>query len=323
MLDHLRILAPAVLLLPVLSDCGSESSASSEDGLQVVASFYPLEFVAERVAGEEADVSNLTPPGQDSHDAELSVSQTAQIMEADVLIHLSGYQPTVDEAVAQSEADHLVDAADGAELLSLVDDGHSHEPGDEDGDQDEEEHAEEEAHADEGQLDPHFWLDPTRLAAVAADVAGALSDADPANADVYGANLAVLDQQLSRLDGEFRDGLARCERDTVVVSHNAFQYPATRYGLDVHAIAGLSPEAEPSPAHLVELQDLIESEGVTTVFSERLASAQMAETLSSDIGIETAVLDPIEGLSDETSDEDYLSLMRANLAALQKANGCQ
>lgn len=313
MLDRLRILAAAVLLLPVLSGCGSESSTSSEDGLQVVASFYPLEFVAERVAGEEAEVSNLTPPGQDSHDAELSVSQTAQVMEADVLIHLSGYQPTVDEAVAQSEADHLVDAADDAELLPLGDDGHSHEQGGED----------EEEHTDEGQLDPHFWLDPTRLAAVAADVAEALSDADPANADVYEANLAVLDKQLSRLDGEFRDGLARCERDTVVVSHNAFQYPATRYGLDVHAIAGLSPDAEPSPAHLVELQDLIESEGVTTVFSERLASAQMAETLSSDIGLETAVLDPIEGLSDETSDEDYLSLMRANLAALQKANGCQ
>jgi len=48
----------------------------------------------------------------------------------------------------------------------------------------------------------------------------------------------------------------------------------------------------------------------------------MAETLAADLGVETAVLDPIEGLSDETADEDYLSLMRENLTALQKANGC-
>ncbi len=108
-----------------------------------------------------------------------------------------------------------------------------------------------------------------------------------------------------------------------MVSHDAFGYLGARYDLDLQAINGISPDAEPSPAHLRELSDLIESEGITTVFSETLASPAMADTLASDLGLETAVLDPIEGLGDDTADEDYLSLMRANLAALQEANGCR
>ena len=107
------------------------------------------------------------------------------------------------------------------------------------------------------------------------------------------------------------------------MSHNAFQYWAVRYDLHMHPIAGLTPESEPSPQHVAELQELIRSEGITTVFSETLASPKMAETLSSDLGLTTAVLDPIEGLGDDTADEDYLSLMRANLAALQQANDCR
>jgi zinc transport system substrate-binding protein len=107
-----------------------------------------------------------------------------------------------------------------------------------------------------------------------------------------------------------------------VVSHDAFGYLGARYGLNLHPINGLSPDAEPSPAHLAELADLIESEGVTTVFSETLASPELADSLAGDLGLETAVLDPIEGLTEETEDEDYLSLMRANLAALRTANDC-
>jgi zinc transport system substrate-binding protein len=91
----------------------------------------------------------------------------------------------------------------------------------------------------------------------------------------------------------------------------------------MHAIAGLSPESEPSPEHVAELQELIRTDGITTVFSETLTSPKMAETLSSDLGLETAVLDPVEGLSDDTAGEDYLTLMRQNLAALQKANTCR
>ena len=106
-----------------------------------------------------------------------------------------------------------------------------------------------------------------------------------------------------------------------MVSHDAFSY-LDRFGLKVEGIAGLSPDAEPTPADLARLQELIDDDGITTVFSERLVSPRLSQTLADDMGITTAVLDPIEGLSDETADEDYLSLMRENLAALEEANGC-
>jgi zinc transport system substrate-binding protein len=150
----------------------------------------------------------------------------------------------------------------------------------------------------------------------------ALAEADPSNAEQYADNLAALERDLATLDKEITTGLKGCAIDSLVVSHNAFQYWAVRYDLHMHSIAGLTPESEPSPEHVAELQDLIRSEGVTTVFSETLASPKMAETLSSDLGLSTGVLDPVEGLSDETEDEDYLSLMRQNLEALQQANGC-
>ena len=303
-----RLLAAALLAgVPVLAGCGAIAD-SSGSGPRVVASFYPLEYVAERVAGDSAQVIGLTTPGGEPHDLELTVRQTAEVAEADVLVHLRDFQPAVDEAVDQAGAEHVVDAAEVADLVS---------PEELDGG----EHAEDDGH-DHGDVDPHFWTDPIRMASLADAVAQALVDADPDNADSYETNLAELRRDLEELDAELEAGLTDCARDTVVVSHDAFAYFGSRYGLDMHPINGLSPEAEPSPAHLRELSDLIEDEGITTVFSESLASPEMAESLASDLGLETAVLDPVEGLTDATADEDYLSLMRANLAAVQKANDC-
>ena len=107
-----------------------------------------------------------------------------------------------------------------------------------------------------------------------------------------------------------------------MVSHDAFEYLGARYDLDMHPIAGLSPDAEPSARHLAELADLIRTDKITTVFSERLASPKLADTLAGDLGITTAVLDPIEGLTSSNDDDDYLSLMRENLEALREAGGC-
>ena len=305
----MKTLASLPLLLLPFAACGSPVGDDPGE-LSVVASFYALEYVADRIAGEHAEVTNLTAPGAEPHDAELTIAQTAEVVDADVLVYLPGFQPAVDDAATQAEDAEVVDVAAPADLVPL-----EGEHGDE--------HGEAEEHSEEGgTLDPHFWLDPVRLAAVAGAVADGLSAADPENADSYASNAARLEEELARLDREISTGLDDCERRTVVVSHDAFGYWGDRYDLDMHAIAGLSPESEPSSEHLAELQELIRAEGVTTVFSETLASPEMAETLSSDLGLQTAVLDPIEGLSDETADEDYLSLMRQNLEALQEANGC-
>jgi len=290
----------AGLFATFLTACGG--GASGEDGLTVATSFYPLEYVAERVAGEHASVLNLTPPGQEPHDLSLTVEATAQLTEAELAVHLSGFQPAVDEAIASADLEQSVDAAEVLENQPDAD--LSSRP----------------VTLLEG--DPHFWLDPRALAVVARSVRDRLVEIAPEHRDDFGENWAELEADLVRLDGRTAVALDDCRRRTVVVSHDAFGYFGYRYDLELRSINGLSPEAEPSPAHLRQLQDLIRSEGITTVFSETLASPQLADTLASDLGLATAVLDPVEGLSDETADEDYLSLMEANVQALVEANDC-
>ncbi len=152
-------------------------------------------------------------------------------------------------------------------------------------------------------------------------VAERLAEIDPDEADSFEERAAELRSDLETLDGEYTEGLAGCEIRTVVTNHDAFGY-LEGYDLELASINGISPDAEPTPAALAELQDLIEDTGITTVFSESLVSPQAAEVLAADAGVDTAVLDTIEGLTDDTADEDYLSLMRSNLAALQEANRC-
>ncbi|WP_206056725.1 metal ABC transporter substrate-binding protein [Nocardioides sp. GY 10113] len=309
------IVVPALTALALTSaGCAAfqEESASTDDGVQIAAAFYPLAYASDRVAGDLADVELLTQPGTEPHDLELTVKETAQLTLADLVVYQGGFQAAVDAATEQNATGATLDVAEVVDLLTTDEEAHD--------DHDGEDHDEDDGH-DHGDVDPHFWLDPLRMAEVGDAVADQLAEIDPDHADEYAANAAALRDDLTALDEEYADGLASCERDTVVVSHDAFSY-LEKYGVHVAAIAGLSPDAEPTPADLAELHDLIRTDGITTVFSETLAPKQLAESLARGTGVETAVLDPLEGLTEETSDEDYLSLMRTNLEALRAANGC-
>ncbi len=296
----------ALAAASLLTGCGASTADDGYDGRRAVAAFYPLAWLTEQVAGPTWQITNLTGPGTEPHDLSLDIAQTADLARADLVVLEGGFQPAVDSTVGTNAGNATV--LDAAEVIDLMP-ASEHDPGNDGA-----------AHA-EGDLDPHFWLDPLLMADLADAVAAELSDLDPAGAADFERNAGDLRGRLEELDGSYARSLATCERTTTVVSHEAFGYIA-RYGLQFEAIAGLSPDAEPTPADLARLEDLVRSDGVTTVFSERLASAKMSDTLASDLGVETAVLDPIEGLSDQTADEDYLSLMAENLTALQTANGC-
>lgn len=313
------LLAAGALLLTsgcaaLSDDSGSSASGSDSGKVQIAAAFYPLEFVAERVAGDLAEVTPLTKPGVEPHDLELSINQTAALQSADLILTEHGFQPAVDDAVEQDVKGEVVDVEKIVELRK-VEEGH------EDEHADEEEAAAEDEHA-HGEYDPHFWHDPLLMAQYAEGVRDALVEADPDNAETYEANAKSLTEDLTKVDEEFKTGLAQCKIKDVVVSHDAFAY-LDKYGLEFESIAGLTPDAEPNPAQLAEIGEHAKEHGVTTIFSERLVSTALADTLADDLGLKTAVLDPIEGLSADTEGEDYLSLMRQNLDALKAANGCQ
>lgn len=325
---HTTLLASVVVLgMSTLSACGSDAGDTSgtDADRTVAAAFYPLAWVSEQVAGDEWTVTNLTAPGAEPHDLELSINQTVLVSEAALVVHEQGLQPAVDTAVDENASGAVLDAAQVIELQAMGESAEEHAEHEDEGhaqDQglshDDEETTEDHDHGDE---DPHFWLDSVRMAELGDAVAAELGELDPDNAAVFEQNAAELRTELEKLDGEYAQGLAACERTDVVVGHDAFGY-LTKYGLELHPILGLSPEAEPSAATLSALQQLIEENEITTVFTERLASTQASEALAREADVQTAVLDPLEGLSQDTADEDYLSLMRANLAALQEANGC-
>ncbi|SHF91638.1 metal ABC transporter substrate-binding protein [Geodermatophilus nigrescens] len=313
--------ASATALL--LTACGSgDDAAAASDGVGVVAAFYPLQWAAERVGGDRVDVTSLTPPGAEPHDLELTPRDVASLTEADLVVYLQGFQPALDDAAAEA-GDNTWDAGQAADL-SLTTEEHSHEG------ESEEEHAEhaeeeggEEEHAEgEEVTDPHFWLDPTRLADVGDALAERLAETDPDGAATYEENAAALRTDLEALDAEMQEGLADCAVSTLVTSHDAFGYLADRYGLEVVGISGLSPSTEPSPGQLAEISTLVRETGVTTVYTETLVDPAVAETVAQEAGVQTAVLDPLEGLTDESAGSDYLEVMRADLATLQEGQGC-
>jgi zinc transport system substrate-binding protein len=259
-------------------------SAGSPATETLVASFYPLAYAAEEVGNGGVDVENLTPAGAEPHDLEVSPQDVAAIREADLVLLLG-----------RGFQPQLEDAAGtGKKVLRLLDT-----PG--------------LALRPDG--DPHVWLDPLRYAKIVGRIGQALQRPDAA---------ARLQARLRDLDGEYRTGLAHCERHEIVTSHEAFGYLAERYGLEQVAITGLSPEVEPEPAKLQQVIELVRERGVTTIYFETLVSPRIAETVARETGAKTAVLNPIEGLTKNeiSQGENYFSLMRTNLRALREGLGC-
>ncbi|MFJ2082038.1 metal ABC transporter substrate-binding protein [Micromonospora chokoriensis] len=306
-----RVLAAATALLALGAGAGcstGDSAGADPKRVDVVAAFYPLQFLSERIGGDAVRVTNLAKPGAEPHDLELNPSQVGQVSDAELIVYLKGFQPAVDDAVAQNGGDRAFDVTSVQPLLDASAGGHDHEG--------------EEGHAEEsGGKDPHVWLDPTRLAGIGDQLAQRLGTADPDHAGDYTARAAALRADLTALDGEFKTGLATCQRREIVTSHAAFGYLADRYQLDQVGITGLSPDVEPSPQRLAHVIEEAKEHQATTIFFETLVSPKVAETIAGQVGAKTAVLDPIEGLA-AGSNGDYLSVMRTNLQTLQTALSC-
>lgn len=312
---------PAADPAPAASAAPAEEAAVAEvEPLRVLASFYPLVHAVEQVGGDLVEVASLTPAGAEPHDLELSPAQLREMSEADAVVYLSGFQPAVDDAIASRQPGNVLDVFDAADLQPAPEEhDHAHEE-EEKQEPAEEEHTADDGHDDHSGLDPHFWLDPTRLAAVGEQIAAALSQAAPEHAETFAENAAAFTADLTALDAAFTDGLAQCERDVVITGHTAFGYLADRYGFTEIGVAGIDPEAEPSPARLREIAFEVREHGVTAVYTESAANPAVAETLASDLGLEVLVLDPIETLADPAS--DYRGVMESNLEALRTGLGC-
>lgn len=320
--------ASAVALAACSGGTGTTGASGQSDsqGLRVMASFYPLKYLTEQVGGAHVTVTSLTPDGAEPHDLDLSPAMVDSIGRADAVVYLKGFQTAVDEAVEQQSPKTAIDLAD---TVTLVDAGEgSNHPADEDEEGQSEHEGHEEGHSHEGHehhhdmaKDPHFWLDPQRMADAASFIGEQLAAADPANANDYRANASTTADSMRQLAETLGNRTASCQSKTFVTAHTAFGYLADRAGLTQVGISGLDPDSSPSAARLQEIAEVVKSQGVTTIFTESLIDPKVAQTLADDLGIGTAVLDPIESQVDAS--KDYTAVMNENIDALAKALNCQ
>ncbi|MFT4296373.1 MAG: zinc ABC transporter substrate-binding protein [Micropruina sp.] len=292
---------------PTNSASPATSSGTTVTPLKVTASFYPFEYLAAQIGKDLVTITDLTQPGAEPHDLELSPKQVAGIAESDLLIYQKGFQAAVDSALSTVSPKRTVDTAS---FLPLRPAEH------------EEEGADHGDGHDHGALDPHTWLDPTNMVTVAEHVRDALAEAMPNAKDTFTANAETLITQLKQLDTDYRTGLTSCQRKVFITSHEAFGYLANRYGLEQVGISGIEPDTEPTAARIAEVQKLAKANGVTTIFFETLVSPTVAKSIAGDLKLATDVLDPLEGLTKESRGSDYIEVMKSNLSSLQKANGC-
>ena len=307
---RLLVATPLVIVALALGACGTGKSAeTSTDQVAVVASFYPLQFATEQIGGGHVAITNLTKPGAEPHDIELTPQDVATVSKARLVVFEKGLQGAVDKAVESQGGDRGLDVAPAAHL-SLMFQPTVGAPAQGSG-----ENA-------PGTTDPHFWLDPQRYSDVASVISARLSSVDPAHKADYNRNAKAFKDKLAGLSAEFSTGLANCQSKDIVTSHAAFGYLAERFGMKQIAINGLSPDQEPRASENAAVSTYARAHGVTTVYAETLVSPAIAQTVAREAGAKTATLDPIEGLSDTSAGKDYFAVMRANLKALRAGQGC-
>lgn len=354
MVPMLRLCAVLVCLLLFLLLPGCQGPAdppeteaeTAPETLQVVTTIYPVTFFTREVGGDRVRVEPLLPEGADAHHWEPTARTMTALEQADLLIvngadmelwlddllgALDKEMPVVDttgelELLAWDEEQWLEELDAGSLEARETDNGTScdHEHA-EDLDSSEDHLHDHGPGCDHqhGDHDPHVWLDPLLAAEQARAIKEALIEADPEGEDVYRQGYEELARQLEDLHARWEEGLAGVERREVVLNHASFGYPAQRYGLVQIPLMGVHAEGEPGAPGLQRIVQLGRERGVTRVYAEPIADTRLAETVASEIGAEVDVLHPLGNLTAEDLEagEDYFSLMRENLAALQRGLG--
>ncbi|MEW6446702.1 MAG: metal ABC transporter substrate-binding protein [Bacillota bacterium] len=298
------ILVMVLCVLP--GGCAGSKSDRSSGKVEVAATFFPLYDFARQIGGERVHVTCLVPPGVSVHDWEPTPGDVARMMRADVLVYNGAeLEPWVNRILPEFKGKRIVEATRGLELLRFDTEG-NHRHG---------------TKHHQSPYDPHAWLDPVNAQHYAAQIAEGLAEADPAGAAYYRKQLAAYTSELQALDGAYREAAARFKHREFVTAHAAFGYLAARYGLRQIPVAGLSPQAEPSPARLKELVQLVKEHGIRYVFFESAANPRLAQALAQEAGVDSLVLDPVAGFSQEekAGEKDYIEVMEENLRVLQTA----
>lgn len=301
-LVSLLIIALAGFIVFAFMRTPQETLLPQSGKIKTTASFYPLYFFAQEIGGKYADVANITPPGVEPHDYEPTAQDMARMEESDLLIlNGAGLEPwgeNLKRTLDPGRTDIIL-AGEGLADRRIAKEGTT---------------------AD----DPHIWLSPALAQQIAEKITAGLVAADPGREEYYRARANALKAHLDGLDAEYRAGLRNCTQKNIITSHAAFGYLAAEYGFTQVSVAGINPDAEPSPRQLTDITKFAKVHDIRYIFFESLVSPKLAATLAREIGAETLTLNPLEGLSREeiAQGKNYFTEMRKNLANLQIALQC-
>ena len=292
------LLTSTIVLFKILSAPKTIEKAISTDKINITTSFYPLAYLAEKISGERGLVTNITPAGTEPHDFEPTPRDMAKIYQSALFIFNGG---GIDSWAEKFQNNVKVKPTN---ILTLN-------------------MSNELTNTDKS--DPHFWLDPNFMSQQGDIILASLIKIDSKHTEEYTNNWKSLKNDLAELDQEYQTGLSNCQLREIVTSHDAFGYLAKRYNFSVFHILGISPEDDPSPKKIAEIANLARDKNIKYIFFETMVSSKLSQTIASEIGASTLVLDPIEGLleQDSKNNEDYLSLMKKNLTNLKTAMVCQ
>lgn len=329
MKSRISLLILALVLVFTLSACGPKSSGSIVEGkVNVVTTFYPIYEFTQEIGGDDINAINLLPVGVEPHDWTPRSQDIVNTSKAQLFLYngagLEGWVPNFLKGLDSSSKVEAVEVSKGVDLIMTdEDDGHDHGGSGEDEHHDEdhqEANADHDSHSSGDSLhtDPHTWVSPKSAIIMARNIKDSLQSVDPEHKDGYEERYNKLAERLQALDSKFEQELSKLPNHEIVVSHQAFSYLARDYGLDQHAIMGLSPDAEPRGQDLVNLAKLVKDEGIKYIFFEELVSDKLAKTLAAEAGVSTMVLNPVEGLTaeQEKNGDNYFTLMEKNLQNL-------
>ncbi|MDT2601066.1 metal ABC transporter substrate-binding protein [Enterococcus hulanensis] len=313
------LLIGTVVLSVLLTACGGQEKkeASSNDKIQVMTTFYPMYEFTKQVVGNKGEVELLIPAGTEPHDFEPSAKDLAKISDADVFVYNSPELETWTDNLTDTIDTKKTEIIQASKNITLMD-GAEHDHEEAHDDHDAKEH-EEDGH--DHDLDPHVWLDPVLAIKEVETIRDQLSKKYPEDQATFEKNAASYIDELKTLDEDYQAGFKAAKNKTFVTQHAAFGYLAKQYGLTQEAIAGISPDQEPSPSRLSELKHYVDDHQVKVIYFEENASSKVAETLSKETSVKLKVLNPLESLTEKQikNGEDYVSVMRENLDALKES----
>lgn len=300
-----RFIASLVIVVMVIAGIAyrlnSQTARTSNDKPKIIVSFYPIAEFTKSIAGDSVEVLTLVPAGSEPHDFEPTPRQMAELTKASLFIYNgAGFEGWIDEFLPELKRNSIkvVNISDYIPLISVSELPIAH--------------------------NPHYWIDPVLVQKEINAIRDALSEINPKDAKEYENRAREYVDRLIKLDSDIENGLSACVNREIITAHDAFGYYARRYNLNNHAIAGLSPEDEPSPLKMAEITKLAKEKNIKYILFESLVNNRFSDTIAKEVGAQTLIFNPIESLTEEQIEQgyDYFILQHENLNNLKIALGC-